>query len=60
MLPKSGLSLYRALVEKKWARNVKYGELLLFTASMAIIMKSLRKDPHLLSPIVSRILNLFL
>lgn len=60
MLPRAGVSLYRAMIEKKWAKNIIFGEYLMFATSMAVIMKTYRKDHQLLSPIVCRILGQFL
>lgn len=60
MLSRSGVSLYRALIEKGWARNVKYGELVLFAVAMGIIMKAFRKNERQLSSIVARVLKQFL
>lgn len=60
MLPKAGVSLYRALVEKGIALNLKHGEFLLMAASMAVLMKNFRKEKRLLSPIMIRIFNQFL
>lgn len=60
MLPKAGVSLYRALVEKGMVLNLKNGEFLLMAASMAVLMKNFRKDKLLLSPIMIRIFNQFL
>lgn len=60
MLPRAGVSLYRALVEKGLAFNLKFGEFALMAASMAVLLKTYRKDTHLLSPIMARIFNQFL
>lgn len=60
MLPRAGVSLYRGLVAKGWACNVRGGEVLMLAGSMAILMRTFRKEPGLLSPIVSRILHQFL
>lgn len=60
MLPRAGISLYRALVQKHWAVDVPGGDLLMFAASMALIMKSYRQDKKALSAIMTRILGLFI
>jgi hypothetical protein len=60
MLPRAGVAFYRGLVEKGWARNIPHGEILMLAGSMAVLMKTLRKDQSMLSPIVARILKQFL
>lgn len=60
MLSRSGVSLYRALIDKGWARHVKYGEFALFSLAMAVLMKTFRKDEQKVSSIVARVLRQFL
>lgn len=48
------------MVEKGWACNLKYGELVLFAFAMAVLMKTFRKNEGRPSTIVSRILRQFL
>lgn len=60
MLPRSAVSLYRALVEKGIVANVPMGDVAMFATAMAILTRYYRKDHSLLSPIINRMFNLFL